>query len=184
MRPIHRSPALFIMLAFVATVAVSATGCVAETDAGDGVGSVTQAATAASPDTYPFAMGNTNLQVGTISVWNDTTNVYVRYDMLPGYELAETHLCISTTAFPWTAPGQCPYQQDPMPPDTTTFTFTVPLADLGLTGESCDALLYLQPHAAILNGESNEKVGSAYGGSFKGRIAYTISCDLPPESLG
>jgi len=182
MRTIHRSPALF-MLAFVALVTMI-TGCMAETDADDSIGVTTQAATASNPDTYPFSMGNTNIQVGTISVWNDTTNVYVRYDMLPGYELADAHLCISTTAFPWTPPGQCPYNAGTLPADTTTYTFTVPLADLGLTGESCGALLYLQVHAAINDAATDSQVGSAYAGTFKGHVAYTVSCDLPPQSLG
>lgn len=181
----RKGSALFLfMLAMMALIAPACAVGSGDPSDTEPTQSVSQRATAANPDVYPFALGATNLQVGEIRVWNDTTNVYVQWVMYPGYELAETHLCISTTAFPWTPPGQCPYQQDPMPPDTTTFTFTIPLSDLGLTGESCGALLYLQPHAAVLNAESNEKVGSAYGGTFKGRIAYTVSCDLPPQELG
>ena len=184
MKPNSRSPALYIVALFTLVAAVFAPGCVADTDDVDGVGVITQAATASNPDTYPFAMGNTNIQVGTISVWNDATNVYVKYDMLPGYELADAHLCISTSAFPWTPPGQCPYNAGTLPPDTTTWTFTVPFTDLGLEGQACDVLLHLQVHAAINNAATNSQVGSAYAGTFKGQVAYTISCDLPPESLG
>lgn len=180
----HRFPALSLMALLAVVAMCFAPGCVAGTDA-DGVGVVTQAATASNPDTYPFSMGNTNIQVGTISVWNDATNVYVKYDMLPGYELADAHLCISTTAFPWTPPGQCPYNAGALPADTTTYTFTVPLADLGLSAETmCGALLYLQVHAAIDDAATNAQVGSAYAGTFKGRIAYTVSCDEDPPVTG
>ena len=166
-----KTNALFLALFMAA--AASAAGC----GEGNAVTSQSRAATASSPDTYPFVMGATNIVVGTISVWNDATNLYVKYDMLPGYSLAEAHVCASLTAFAWTPPGQCPYQQDPY-----TQTFTIPLSDLGIEGPGCGMLIYLQVHAAILDANL-VKVGSAYAGTFKGRVAYEITCD-PQEVTG
>lgn len=146
--------------------------------------SVSLAATAGSPDVYPLAMGATNLQVGTVSVWNDADNLYVRYDASAGYELNEAHLCVSAAAFPWTPPGQCPYNAGVLPAGTTSYLFTVPWSDLGFEGAPCDALLYLQAHATINAAGTSNQVGSAYAGTFKGRIAYSVTCDLPPQEIG
>lgn len=175
-----RRSVLFLVLP--ALLAVAGSGCASADVTSDQTANVSAAATAANPDVYPFAMGATNLQVGDIRIWNDADNVYVQYAMTSGYELGEAHVCIATAPFPWTPPGQCPYQQDPMPPDTTSWTFTIPYADLGLTAPACDTVLYLQVHSAVLDATTGEKVGSAYGGTFKGRLAYVTSCDPPPSA--
>src|SRR6187397_3112931 len=134
-------------------------------DGQEDVSSVSEAATAADPYVYPFVMGATDIPVGSIDIWNDETNLYVKYVMNPGYELAESHVCVSTAPLAWVPPGQCPYQQDPMPPDTTTWTFTIPLADIGPDAVGCDTLLYLQVHAAVLDAVTDVKLGSAYSGT-------------------
>ncbi len=169
----------FVPFAVMVLVGFSLMSCAEEQD----VSSVSSAATAASPDSYPFVMGATDLPVGTVNVWNDETNLYVQYVMNTGYELGEAHVCVSTAPLAWVPPGQCPYQQDPMPADTTTFTFTIPLADIGPDAVGCDTLLYLQVHSAVLNGVTDAKLGSAYSGTFKGQIAYDVTCDLPPEEF-
>ncbi len=181
MREIRNAYCLLVFLAAVA--AISFGGCGSSDAEISPYGSLTQAATAESPDVYPFVMGATNLRVGEIRIWNDADNLYVEYVMDAGYTLGEAHVCVSTAAFPWTPPGQCPYQQDPMQAGTAAWTFTVPLADLGLTAPACDALLYLQVHSAVVNTATGEKVGSAYAGTFKGRISYVITCE-PPPSVG
>ncbi len=173
----------FVLLAGVIALALSLTACVAGTDPGtDGVGQITQAATAANPDVYPLAMGATNIQVGEVRVWNDANFLYVRFVTYAGYELSEAHLCASLAPFAWTPPGQCPYNSGPLPMFLTSWDFIIPLTDLGQV--SCGSVIYLQAHAAINAAGTTTQVGSAYGGTFKGRVAYDVTCDQPPEDPG
>jgi hypothetical protein len=141
--------------------------------------SATLALEASSPVVYPLAMGATNLQVGTVTVWNDETNLYVKFDTFAGYELADAHLCASTAPFAWTSPGQCPYNAGSLPAGTTSWLFTVPLESLGIV--ECGTVIYLQSHASINAAGTTTGVGSAYGGTFKGHHAFDIACDVPPE---
>lgn len=141
-----------------------------------------QAATADAPDVHPFSMGARDERVGEIRVWNDEYSLYVQYVMDVPYELADAHVCVSLTPLVWTPPGQCPYKQDPMPPDTTVWMFTIPLADLG-EPLACDTPLYLQVHGSILDALTDSGVGSAYAGTFKGQIAYSYTC-TPPDVGG
>jgi len=58
-----------------------------------------------------------NIDVGTVSVWNDEENLYITYDTTGGWEMTETHLAVagSLPGIPQTKkgnpiPGKFPYQ--------------------------------------------------------------------------
>ena len=58
-----------------------------------------------------------NIDVGTMSVWNDEENLYITYDTTGGWEMTETHLAVagSLPGIPQTKkgnpiPGKFPYQ--------------------------------------------------------------------------
>jgi hypothetical protein len=55
------------------------------------------AATSATPHVQTLYAGQ-NMAVGTVSVWNNASTVYVRYQTNPGYELAKTSLIVDTSA--------------------------------------------------------------------------------------
>lgn len=172
----------FVVLA-CAMLAFALSSCVAGSGPDpSGTGQTSQALTASTPVSYPLAMGNTNQQVGTVTVWNDETTLYVEFTTLAGYELSEAHLCASLTAFAWTPPGQCAYNAGTLPDGTTLWLFSVPLADLGAV--DCGSIIYLQAHASIEALNSATHLGSAYAGTFKGRVAYDITCDVPPPDGG
>jgi hypothetical protein len=168
----------FLLAGVLALAAAVSAGSCAEAD--PDTASVSLAATGANPDVYVFAMGNTNQPVGEIRVWNDDTTLYVQYVMYLPYALTDAHVCVSTADFPWTAPGQCPYTIDGLP-GVSEWVFAIPLADLGAT---CGTLLYLQVHGSVMSMDTGTGVGSAYAGTFKGRIAYLVTCDPPPEGGG
>lgn len=172
-----------VLWAAVIALAMSLAACVASPDPGSGgVGQISQAVTAANPVVYPLSMGATNIQVGEVRAWNDASNLYVEFDTYSGYELAEAHLCAALAPFAWTPPGQCPYNSGVLAAGTTTWLFTVPFADLGAV--TCGTVIYMQAHAAIDAAGTATQVGSAYGGTFKGRVAYDVTCDDPPADPG
>ncbi len=51
------------------------------------------AATESLPQTQTLWAGQ-DIDVGTVSVWNDNTNLYVKYETTGGWEMTETHLAI------------------------------------------------------------------------------------------
>ncbi|MEM2843061.1 MAG: hypothetical protein QXZ53_04195 [Candidatus Bathyarchaeia archaeon] len=72
-----------------------------------------KAHTATAPYTVPFVMGSTNIPIGFIRVWNDTTNLYVLFeidhDSYPNYAMSVSHLEVSKNPLSWSAPGQWTY---------------------------------------------------------------------------
>ena len=125
---------------------------------------------------FPLAMGSTDQQVGTISVWSDSSTLYVRYALATGFTLTEAHLCVATQPFEWQAPGSCPYIASGLAAGTTEHTFEVPLAELDAT---CGTTLTLQAHGTI-PGERGLG-GSAYAGTFRGQVAYALTCRTPDD---
>ena len=81
--------------------------------------------------------------VGTLTVWNDTTNVYVNYQMHEG-NFVEVQMWIGSnlTLLPATQ-GHFPYKAE----NDHSVTFTIPLADIIVgTTNYCDVPLYIYAH--------------------------------------
>jgi hypothetical protein len=104
-----------------------------------------------SPKVVPLCMGKHN-NVGTVTVHNDTENLYVTYDINdPNWYLVETHVAVATSlsGIPQNRRGNpkvghFPDSNDHDPIDMIgTFTVVVPLSSLG--GDS----LVIAAHAAI-----------------------------------
>jgi hypothetical protein len=120
----------------------------------------------------PLSMGSKNVRVGSVLAWNDETRLHLDLSTNPGYSLGQITACVSPAPFPWTPPGQCPYAAPIFQGVTTRHDLTVPLAGLGA---ACGGELTVQLFAVIL-GPDGTRVGDAYAGTFKGRIAHTMTC--------
>lgn len=97
-------------------------------------------------------LADQDLDVGEVCVSNDSDNLHVTYDTDDGWELTETHLAMGEAEddIPQTRkgkaiPGQFPHAADHDPP-VDTFTYTIPLADLGADPED---VLTIAAHAVV-----------------------------------
>lgn len=166
-------------------------------------GTIAKAATADNPTVWNLTAGQYN-DVGSVSVWNDSTNLYVTYTLdAPGYTFGQLHLWVGTdlTLVPATKngtpiPGQfCQQTTGGYCYDATglvTYTFVVPLTDLNVVNVSqlCNTNIYVVPHAEVygpgsketaFGGNTGVNVGSAGRWYYYG--TYTITCgggDNPP----
>ena len=81
-------------------------------------------------------LASQDILVGTVSVWNDCTDLYVKYETTGGWEMTKTHLAVATSldGIPQAKgnpiPGQFPYSKK-HDPAVTEFTYTIPLEGLG-----------------------------------------------------
>lgn len=57
----------------------------------------TSAAGEALPDVYNLHVGKDQTVVGTVQVWNDADNLYIKYAMAAGWAMTETHLSVATS---------------------------------------------------------------------------------------
>lgn len=73
-----------------------------------------------------------DIDVGTVSVWNDDTTLYVTYEITePPWVITETHLYVGKNVPFTTAPGQFPYDDDDADSVTDTeVTYVIPLGDI------------------------------------------------------
>jgi uncharacterized repeat protein (TIGR01451 family) len=101
-----------------------------------------------------------HIDVGSVKVWNDKDNLYVKYMTNSYWCLDETHLQVASSlddipqANGNPIPGQFEYQNTKN--CAPKFIYTIPL-----TGESCD--FYIAAHAVV------KKVKSGYYNDYKGR---------------
>ena len=118
---------------------------------------------------FNFVSGRNETKVGSIQVWNDDTNLYVKFNITnKDYAMTETHLYVGTEDEFFNGkyikngnihPGQLPYKGSHQPA-TMGYTYTIPLTDLyakyGLTfGEDeSEVCPLIAAHAAAANGES------------------------------
>lgn len=118
---------------------------------------------------WDLAQGPKNNDYGDVCIANDADNIYVTYTAAASCPLAEVHVCVATSDFPWTPPGQCGYNAEFNADPQTSYTVTIPLSDFpeAVCGQTA---FFVQAHAALACGES------AYAGSFKGNVEYTLQC--------
>jgi len=94
-----------------------------------------------------------NIIVGCVYVWNDTDNLYVKYEITEeGWCLDETHLAVATSleGIPQAdggnpPPGQFPYMHEDLSCVTSDF-YTIPLDTLEA---GCETNLYIAAHAVV-----------------------------------
>jgi len=126
--------------------------------------------------------GGKTINVGSVTVSNDDTNLYVKYETTGGWYLKEVHLYVlDYEPTERLTPGLAPYKSGNIA-YTTSYTFTVSLGDI-----ECGTTLWLQAHASVatLDGEGKETQSeTAYGGditdpgqgSWYGNIMYVVQC--------
>jgi hypothetical protein len=126
--------------------------------------------TAGAPQVVTLFAGQ-NTDVGTVSVWNDTVNLYVKYDTTGGWEMTETHLAVAATlgGIPQVKgnpiPGQFLYSTIHNPA-VITFTYMIPLAGPGTN-------LVIAAHAKVQLPQLSEPVtASVASGDFLDTVLH------------
>jgi len=111
---------------------------------------------------YPLMAGQ-NIEVGTVTVSDDGTDLTVQYNIstasiTDGWVIVQVHMYADVNEPKKGAPGRFPFHSGPI--DDTSFTFTVPLADLDVTS---GAELYVAAHAEVnkseVTGETEDVIG-------------------------
>lgn len=141
---------------------------------------------------WDLTEGQTN-KVGTVTVSNDATNLYITYALTdPGATFGTLHLWVGNdlSLLPETStgnpiPGQFPYAHDGT--GLNAYTFTIPFAAINITDLSavCGTSLYIVAHADTPGGTSFCGPTPGITGNrwwFYG--SYVICCDpVDPPSL-
>jgi hypothetical protein len=104
---------------------------------------------AGGPDIYPLMAGQ-NIDVGTVTVSDDGTDLTVAYEITEeGWFIVQAHMYAGVKAPKKGAPGQFPFHSGPV--HDTSFTFKVPLTDLGVaSGDELNVAAH-----AVVNNEFN-----------------------------
>jgi hypothetical protein len=106
----------------------------------------------AHTETDPFVtdlIAGQYIDVGSVYVWNDAEHLYVKYETVNGWSLAETHLHVATALAQIPQmngnpiPGHFVYSMDHDPP-VTGYTYVIDLNGWGPSTE-----LYIAAHAAV-----------------------------------
>ncbi len=129
------------------------------------------------PLQVPLLAGK-SIDAGTVAVWNDAENLYVKYEASNGFVLSETHLAIALTldAIPQTKTGNpkvgnFQYGNEFATP-VNEYTYTINLQEAGY---AIGTELYIAAHAVVSkdvfeNGKSSEQETAwASGLQFPGR---------------
>lgn len=104
-----------------------------------------------------------HINVGTVTVTNDETNLYVTYNTTGGWKLTELHLfagaCnqVPVTKQGNPIPGHFPYSANPA--SLTSYTFTIPLANL----ENC---FCVASHAVVRSSSGGTETAWGQGQRF------------------
>jgi len=115
----------------------------------------------------PFLAGQTT-DGGRVTVWNDATNVYVKYALATGWQLTESHLAValSIDGIPTNKAGNPVVGQFPYGgthgAGTVEYTWTVPLAEIGA---QANGELLLAAHG-VASGAGGSETAWAEGSRF------------------
>ena len=111
-----------------------------------------------------------DIDVGTVSVWNDGENIHVEYETTGDWYITETHLYIGKNVPPTSAPGQFPYSM-PHEPEVDYYKYTIALDEIyaykmqtnkkgkstgvmitdGTPGVNVDETVYIAAHAVVIH---------------------------------
>jgi hypothetical protein len=128
-----------------------------------------------------------NFDAGQVTISNDASNLYVRYNAASPWVISDTHVAVASTlsGIPQTKagnpiPGRFAYSGS-FDPEVTTDTVAVPMAGTYSSGQT----VYIAAHAQVQAPKANggAQTGWGYGPDFPGPnwatyIKYTIqSCN-------
>lgn len=116
--------------------------------------------------------------MGWVIVSHDDHDVSVTWVFNPGWAMSTASLCARGESFGWVDPAACE-RRIPAAVEGTP-TITVPFAELGGAESACDRAIFLQVQADVLDESTGLAAGSAYAGTFKGRIAIVPECGRAP----
>lgn len=124
-----------------------------------------------TPTTTPLIAGQ-NMTAGTVSVYNDATNIYVQYSLESPWLISDAHVAVATTlaGIPQTKtgnpiPGRFAYSAT-FDPELLTYTFAVPMAGNYYTGQTLFVAAHAVAQAPRANGGSQTAWG--FGPDFPG----------------
>lgn len=132
-----------------------------------------------TPQAFPLELAG-ETRVGWVIASHDQERVSVSWVLNPGFALASGSLCAQTGAFGWVDPASCERRVDL----TATGTPTVTASFESMGGAKCGEAVFLQVHASVVDESTAAPVGSAYAGTFKGRVAIVPECALERELDG
>jgi len=148
----------YYLIALTLILGLVLTGCTLLSNIGQvptneqsGISYLTKHTEDAPQETTLFA--GQDIPVGTVSVWNDCINLYVKYETTGGWVMTETHLAVVTDLadFPTNKPGNpkvglFPYGEENI--FTNTWEQTIELKAISeVTGQE----LFIAAHAVVLN---------------------------------
>lgn len=165
-----------------------------------GVDQAVAQTTACGDTTWTLWVGKDSTDVGSVTVCNDATNLYVNYTLdYPGAYLGVLHLWVGNdiTLVPGApTPGQFPFISGqgsfPSSEGLTTYTFTIPFSAINVAGlptsTTCAPIsLFVVTHANVFmpNGDGTYTEKTGFGGDVNvvdgGRWwwygQYTVCCD-------
>ena len=125
------------------------------------------------PVVWTLTAGQT-INVGTVTVENNETDLTVTYQTITGWGITETHLYVGDCALVprnkqgVPVPGQFPYTSGPHSPPVTTWEYTISLSNL-------DACYCVYAHAAVTMVDAG---GNDIGG---GETGWGGDQEFPPE---
>lgn len=148
--------------------------------------------------TWNLTAGQT-IDVGSVTVSNDATNLYVTYKLdYPGAYFGTLHMwagsdftLVDGGGATKPSPGQLLKQYTPPNNTTTEYTFIIPLSDLSIAdvSQACGLKLYVVTHAEVNNVDGKSE--TAFGGDKPGLGKawwfygeYNICCDFGPPPIG
>ncbi|MGE3511246.1 MAG: hypothetical protein AB7N65_20425 [Vicinamibacterales bacterium] len=109
-----------------------------------------RAAVCGTPLSYGLIAGQ-HFTAGTISVYNDATNIYVKYDAVAPWLVSDAHVAVANAlaGIPQTKtgnpiPGRFAYSAT-FDPEVTTYTFAIPYVGLFAPHDS----LFVAAHAVV-----------------------------------
>lgn len=130
--------------------------------------------TADDPLTVTLWAGQHN-DAGTVSVWNDGDNLYVRYNTTGDWQLLETHVYVGTADPYGIPPGQFPYKHDLSGVTADLYEISLSsgiVVDIYKTGRSVLYLygsvssgetVYIACHASLIDPSNPVPVTDEYG---------------------
>jgi len=147
------------------------------------VASATPARAQCGAATQTTLVAGQNFIAGTVTVFNDSVNLYVRYDTATPWVMSDAHAAVAGTlaGIPQTKagnpiPGRFAYSAT-FDPEVTSYTFGIPMAGTFVAGQT----VFVAAHAIVQAPKSDggSQTGWGAGADFPGAnwatyLTYTI----------
>ena len=132
---------------------------------------------------YDLVAGRDEVDVGTVEIGNDTTDLYVAFSTDSPWCLSEVHVCVSEQSFDWLPPGNERKCNDiggvhfgiELNTCLDNYLVEIPLAEIGALVDLCP--VYVQAHAVVEN-QCTGRQETAYGNEFKASFEHLL-CHCP-----